>query len=328
MLISYDNYVRYSDLIVDPYYNPDLKIEGSNIKAVLVTGEKQIFQKNVKVLREIPGKPDLLYCRTDEPFTRQMFESIKPFYSNVYAVNCEFQHPMITQIPIGFNTIYQFQTNEVPERNIVCYINFDHEQSQYVAHAPYRYAREDCFNHFKDLDFAFKEGDKISSYAYFRRLTQSHCVICPYGYGLDSYRVYEAAWCGARPVVMSSGLDPLHAKFGAIIVNDWSEVTKEFLEKKLAEEPFKFNPEVFHLEHFIRQSPCTARAEEGPTQSTQSHPHHAQLSDQSSQSHTHQETHTSPESAEQCGSLAESHTSDEGQSCTEPPSAPQYSLDQ
>jgi hypothetical protein len=322
MLISYDNYVRCSDLIVDPYYNPDLKIEGSNIKAVLVTGEKQIFQKNVKLLREIPGKPHLLYCRTDEQFTRQMFESIKPFYSHVYAVNCEFQHPMITQIPIGFNTIYQFEAAEVPERNILCYINFDHEQSQYVAHAPYRYAREDCYNYFKDLEFAFKEGDKISSYAYFRRLTQSHCVICPHGYGLDSYRVYEAAWCGARPVVLSSGLDPLHAKYGAIIVNDWSEVTKEFLEKKLADEPFKFNPDVFHLEHFIPPSPCT------PPQSTQSPTPPAPLSDQSSQSHTPLETHTSPESAEQCDSLAESHTSDEGQSCTEQPSALQCNLGQ
>ena len=322
MLISYDNYVRSSDLIVDPYYNPDLKIQGSNIKSVLVTGEKQIFQKNVKLLREIPGRPCLLYCRTDEQFTRQMFESIKPFYSHVYAVNCEFQHPMITQIPIGFNTIYQFQSEEVPERNILCYINFDHEQSQYVAHAPYRYAREDCYNHFKDLEFAFKEGDKISSYAYFRRLTQSHCVICPHGYGLDSYRVYEAAWCGARPVVLSSGLDPLHAKFGAIIVNDWSEVTKEFLEKKLADEPFKFNPDVFHLEHFIPPSPCT----QPPSSQSLNPP--APLSDQSSQSPTPHESQTSPESAEQCGSLAESHTSDEGQSCTEPPSAPPYSLDQ
>lgn len=322
MLISYDNYVRSSDLIIDPYYNPDLKIQGSNIKAVLVTGEKQIFQKNVKLLREIPGRPNLLYCRTDEQFTRQMFESIKPFYSHVYAVNCEFQHPMITQIPIGFNTIYQFQAEEVPERNILCYINFDHEQSQYVAHAPYRYAREDCYNYFKDLEFAFKEGDKISSYAYFRRLTQSHCVICPHGYGLDSYRVYEAAWCGARPVVLSSGLDPLHAKFGAIIVNDWSEVTKEFLEKKLAEEPFKFNPDVFHLEYFIPPSPCTT------PQSTQSQTPPAPLSDQSSQSLTPLETHTSPESAEQCDSLAESHTSDEGQSCTEQPSALPCSLGQ
>lgn len=322
MLISYDNYVRSSDLIVDPYYNPDLKIQGSNIKSVLVTGEKQIFQKNVKLLREIPGKPDLLYCRTDEPFTRQMFESIKPFYSHVYAVNCEFQHPMITQIPIGFNTIYQFQSEEVPERNILCYINFDHEQSQYVAHAPYRYAREDCFNHFKDLEFAFKEPDKISSYAYFRRLTQSKFVICPYGYGIDSYRVYEAAWCGARPVVLSSGLDPLHSKFGAVIVNDWSEVTKEFLESKFAEGPFEFNPETFHLEHFIRQSPCT------PPQSTQSPNPPAPLSDQSSQSQTPHETRSAPEQAERCDSLDESHTSGEDQSCTEPPSAPPCNLDQ
>lgn len=322
MLVSYDNYVRMSDLIVDPYYNPDLKLQATNPRKVLVTGEKQIFHKNVKVLREIPGKPDLLYCRTDEPFTRQMFESIKPFYSHVYAVNCDFHHPMITQIPIGFNTIYQFQADEVPERNILCYVNFDHEQSQYVAHAPYRYAREDCFNHFKDQDFAFKEADKISSYAYFRRMTQSHFVICPYGYGLDTYRVYEAAWCGARPVVISSGLDPLHSKFGAVIVNDWSEVTKEFLERKLAEGPFPFNPDVFHLEHFIPPSPCTPP----PSSQTQSPP--APLSDQSSQSQTPPETHSVQELAERSDSLDESHTSDEGQSCTGQPSAPPCSPDQ
>jgi len=322
MLVSYDNYVRLSDLIVDPYYNPDLKIQGSNVKRVLVTGEKQIFHKNVKLLREIPGKPELLYCRTDEPFTRQMLESIKPFYSHVYAVNCDFWHPMVTQIPIGFNTIYQFQADEVPERNLLCYVNFDHEQSQYQAHSPYRYAREDCYNYFKDLEFAFKEADRISSYAYFRRMTQSHFVICPYGYGLDTYRVYEAAWCGARPVVLSSGLDPLHAKYGALIVKDWSEVTREFLERKLVEEPFKPLTDAFHIEHFIPLSPCTT------PQSSQSPSPPAPLSDQSSQSQTPPEPQTSPELAGQCDTLAESHTSDVGPSCTEPPSAPQCNLGQ
>lgn len=43
---------------------------------------------------------------------------------------------------------------------------------------------------------------------------------------------------GAIPIVMSSGLDEIYEKFGAIIVNDWSEVTEDFL-KNIKPESFK-----------------------------------------------------------------------------------------
>jgi hypothetical protein len=58
-------------------------------------------------------------------------------------------------------------------------------------------------------------------------------------------------WHGARPIVLSSGLDDLHLKFGAIIVKDWSEVTEELLKQKLMEGIPIIDRGLFDVAHWL-----------------------------------------------------------------------------
>jgi len=70
------------------------------------------------------------------------------------------------------------------------------------------------------------------------------------GFGVDTYRFYEAAWLGCTPIVMSSGLDDLHRKFGALIVNSWDEVTEELLQNHT---PVKVPDELFDINTYLRE---------------------------------------------------------------------------
>ena len=54
-------------------------------------------------------------------------------------------------------------------------------------------------------------------------------VICPYGGGLDTHRLWEALVLGCIPIIKTSGLDPLFEDLNVCIVKSWDELTQEFL---------------------------------------------------------------------------------------------------
>jgi len=63
----------------------------------------------------------------------------------------------------------------------------------------------------------------------------SKFVISPHGNGLDCHRTWEALYLGAFPIVKKSTLDPLYEGLPVVIVNDWHEITQDFLYKKYKE---------------------------------------------------------------------------------------------
>ncbi|CAF1372513.1 unnamed protein product [Adineta steineri] len=59
--------------------------------------------------------------------------------------------------------------------------------------------------------------------------------LSPRGNGLDCHRTWEALYLDAIPIVWNSTLNPLYVDLPIIILNDWSELTEQFLRSKLNE---------------------------------------------------------------------------------------------
>ncbi|UJR15970.1 hypothetical protein I4U23_002889 [Adineta vaga] len=70
---------------------------------------------------------------------------------------------------------------------------------------------------------------RISFDTYLEHIGNTKFVLSPPGNGLDCHRTWEALLMGAIPIVLTSGLDPLFKKTQSIIVDDWSNVTLDFL---------------------------------------------------------------------------------------------------
>lgn len=94
--------------------------------------------------------------------------------------------------------------------------------------------RGPCLHYFTQMKEA-KIARNRSFEEYLQDLSQSLFVISPPGHGLDCHRTWEALLMGCYPVVKTSTLDPLFQDLPVVIVRDWSEVTKEFLEAKQKE---------------------------------------------------------------------------------------------
>jgi hypothetical protein len=113
------------------------------------------------------------------------------------------------------------------ERNILLYCNFSVHTN--VA------ARELVCKLFKDQTFVVCDEPFLPYGKYFERLVHSKFVLSPFGTGLDCHRTWESLYLGSFPIVKTSTLDALYVGLPVIIVNDWREITREFLEHKYLE---------------------------------------------------------------------------------------------
>jgi hypothetical protein len=92
-------------------------------------------------------------------------------------------------------------------------------------------ARKPAYDYFKDKDFCHVTG-RMSVESYLWNVVHAKFVVSPHGNGLDCHRTWEALYLGVIPIVKTSSLDQLYEDLPVLIVDDWSDVTREFLETK------------------------------------------------------------------------------------------------
>lgn len=170
-----------------------------------------------------------------------------------FAQNVGATHPKLHPIPIGIANRYWGHGNGQIVKNVqsskpshkhLLYLNFAigtfPQERQLVhsllAHAPFSYHASS--KKFKD---------------YLRDLASCKFIASPRGNGLDTHRLWESLYVGSYPIVKSSSLDPLYADLPVVIVNDWTEVTQEFLDRKYQElQARTFSLDKLYIDYWIR----------------------------------------------------------------------------
>ncbi|HJZ23196.1 MAG TPA: hypothetical protein VJ201_01965 [Candidatus Babeliales bacterium] len=146
-------------------------------------------------------------------------------------------HPKFTPIPIGIANKYwahgdpdifdnAIRKAVYAQKKFLLYSNF--EPSNMFA------KRQPVIDYFSDKRFCYKAARKKIN-LYLAELAESKFVLCPEGCGLDCHRMWETLLMGSIPVMQRSTLSPLFEGLPVVIVDTWSDVTKDFLEKKWQE---------------------------------------------------------------------------------------------
>ena len=230
-------------------YNLDDRYEIIPYDAKLAEGDK-VFLKfqdvRTKFLNSPPAKKvSLVIHNSDETFDDALMELVKPYVTDVYAVNCSAKGAK--QIPLGFrDDQYAYHkvlhdvlkdSSKSSEKSVLCLANFN-----IGTNNGERAAARDFFkgkswvsmsenymnlNKDKSLQHSDPEIQKMRV-EYYTQLKVTKFVICPPGTGKDTHRVYEALFFGAVPVIKTSFLDPMYERLGGCwIVKDWGEVTEK-----------------------------------------------------------------------------------------------------
>jgi hypothetical protein len=191
----------------------------------------------------------LVIHHSDRFFDRIMFEAVRPCVSRILARNCDWSHPLVTQLPIGFvdappnpgqfmtkiridEALYKSIRESDVVKDVNMYVNVNLHGAE-TKFASVRALRQKCLEAFPGAD-----TERRPLPDFLKMLRRSKYVACPMGFGIDTHRFFEAAYMKARPVVISSGLDPLYRKFGAIILDKWSDPLPEWSEPAVPEEMF------------------------------------------------------------------------------------------
>ncbi|KAI8616119.1 hypothetical protein BC830DRAFT_230478 [Chytriomyces sp. MP71] len=83
----------------------------------------------------------------------------------------------------------------------------------------------------RQVSNCFYQKDMKKQMFYKNVLAPSRFVVAPAGAGPDSYRVYEALLLGSYPIVKTSSLDVVFKDLPVLIVQDWTDLTVERLER-------------------------------------------------------------------------------------------------
>jgi len=154
-----------------------------------------------------------------------------------FGKNMTIEHEKAFPIPVGLNPwsakkkFIDAALEKLPaKKNILLYMNFALGAKK-NRRGP---IRRNVYNMFKNKKFCTKARKKKLQ-AYLLDLARSKFVLSPEGNGIDCFRTWEAMLLGSIPVVLTSKLDPLFEDLPVLIVEDWEDITEEFLMKKYEE---------------------------------------------------------------------------------------------
>jgi hypothetical protein len=181
----------------------------------------------------------LVVHNSDELFTDDLYRQVKPYVTDVSAVNCATRHAK--QLPLGLRD-HQYAShhdllavmNEPPvTRDILCLVNFllatnpterqgvyDRFKNNPLCLVQHEYMFYDIG---KSLNFGDQETQR-RRLEFYRTLKRCTYAICPPGRGIDTHRVYECIYLGVIPIVRSSPLDPLYSGMPVKIVVQWADL--------------------------------------------------------------------------------------------------------
>jgi len=226
--------------------------------------------KNTFVL--VSGDSDLCVPREALTYPETMILLNNPYLLKWFIQNTQIQDNIkIIQLPIGLDyhtisnnptynwkkideghlprdqeeTLFCLIQHMIPfyERTPDIYVNFTISNDKFGQ-------RESAFQQIPNNLLSIHQ-DFIKRTDNWKNITKHAFVLSPFGMGMDCHRTWEALCLGAIPIVKAPNFQKLFEDLPVLIVNEWTEITQELLDKTLIDFKNKnFSYEKLTLEYW------------------------------------------------------------------------------
>jgi len=208
-----------------------------------------------------PHSKLLITGHGDLGVTKELFSIYSP--SVWWTVNKEFDDNRIHSLPLGItnncndthihpiygNLDIMVDVMNMP-RNIKnkVYMNFNV--------STYPNERQSVYNYFKNMKWV-TEGQIVNTLegrkTFLQDIRNHEFVLCPRGGGIDTHRMWETLYMGSIPIVKRHIAMNDFSDLPICWINDWSEVTPEFLDSELKRiQSGIFNMEKLKIGYWIK----------------------------------------------------------------------------
>lgn len=141
-----------------------------------------------------------------ERYTKDTFSEFPAGLARLFTSNCNINHDRVAWLPFGLG-VADFQDKEGPAKDLILrYRNFPKTDLLYVNFANHTYQRNNLNSYYSQLVYQLKHPwltwtVGTSQENYFQEMSCHEFCLCPFGNGLDSYRIWECLYCGVIPII-------------------------------------------------------------------------------------------------------------------------------
>ena len=223
----------------------------------------------------VSGDSDL--CAPREALNQQLFNSLinNPLLNKWFIQNTQIQnHDKIIQLPIGldYHTIsndpnhswksegegnlprfqeeilFNIRKNMKPfnERNNKIYVNFSKENDRFGQ-------RKTSLDQIPQ-ELLIINNNFTKRTQNWKNITKYTFVLSPFGIGMDCHRTWESICLGCIPILKAPNFKNMFEELPVLIVNEWSDITKELLDKTILNFQNKiFNYDKLTLQYWVKK---------------------------------------------------------------------------
>lgn len=197
----------------------------------------------------------LITSQTDMMINKKLFEKMPNCISKWYSVNVNYKNEKLIPIPLGLANNYSpknllskdfenlnFETNKIDK----VYVNFN----KYTNLIERNY----LYDLFQNVNWATVESRTIDFNEYQNNLKNYKFVLCPWGNGVDTHRIWEVLYSGSFPVIKDHITFNCLKSLPVIFIDDYKNLNKDYLVDKSKELlPISIGDEFLNLKYWINK---------------------------------------------------------------------------
>ena len=187
------------------------------------------------------------YSSFSQPLLELLLEN--EYLHSIFTQNLDITHAKVLPLPIGidYHNVWEkpaknslgYRITPLLHERILLKMLRESEFSENRKNLLYcnwhfridRGDRKDCLSKINQ-NLCFFEHAPVNRLQNYKNQTDYRYVLSPSGLGIDCYRTWEAIVLGCIPIVKRSQLFSHFEQLPLIIVDDWSDVTPEYLDQE------------------------------------------------------------------------------------------------
>ncbi len=238
------------------YLNPEFILNENDVIFTNTEFVNFLFRilKKIKNLKNIK----LVTHWSDKTIEKKMFLNRPKIISKWFGVHINHIDENLISIPLGLSGNYS-EKNLVPEffkkidrelknnkKENLMYINFQKNTNNEI--------RNNIYKMFENCDWVKIDYPNLNLKEYFGQLKKSKFVLCPFGNGFDTHRLWETIYSGSIPIIIDHPSNNSTKDLPVLILKNFNQINEELLNQKFEEFDKKmFNTNKLDIDYWIQE---------------------------------------------------------------------------
>lgn len=248
---TYDSEITISCNISDVSDNSLIYVDRELIKKFITEIHPKISNKYILLSM---ASPYPVWDSNDIDYHKENLDKILAWFCTI-AKDENFTFDRAYPLPIGIHALSQNDDLYYKTENTLSLFKKAKsiEKKQLICNNSGKHTliREAVYNIFKDKSFCHTSNQRIPYEDFIMKMAEYKFIITPKGDALDGCRYWDALSVGCIPIIINSKLKNIFSELPVLFINDYNEVTEDFLNYKYEEFKYKnYNLDKLYIKYW------------------------------------------------------------------------------